>query len=686
MKKSILYTLMASIAIMISLPMSAQLDRTKAPEAGPAPKIEFGNYEKFTMKNGLKVIVVEDHDQPMVTAHIAFFADPTFEGEKAGVSNLFGDLWSKGTVSRNAEELHKAIDFTGSSLSTGSNYITFTSLTRYCDDMMNIMSDIIMNPAFPQDEMDKIKTQGRSALELGKTEPSSILDNIKTATVYPEAHPYSDIMTLETLDAITVDDCRDYYEYKIKPNDAVMVFIGDINVKEAKKLTKKYLKNWEEGEKTRKQFEKVVAPEGINVVFSPKDGSVQSSISMMSPIEIKHGAPDILAANMANFIYGGGGFTAKLMMNLREDKGYTYGAYSRISPDEISASFAASAEVNSNATDSSFIEMKKELVAMQNGDFADIDLERAKKAYAGSFSRSLESSMTLANFAINTERYNLPADYYATYLQRLDAVTREDVMAAVKKYMDPDNCYYFVVGDESVLEGLKKLDSDGVIVELDYKGDPIEKKAVSADVTVDKVYEKYINAIGGRELLEGIEDMTEENSMSVMGMEMITKTARIPAQNAMSITQSMSGNVISSIILCDGKLSISAQGMNQEITDADQISAVIGDMSAFPELDGADEAVIAGIEEIEGKDAYKVKIEKNNIVTYNFYDVESGYKVKSVTSAMGQTQEVTFSDYQKTEYGITYPMLQKTTLPQLGAVDIKVISLGINQGLTPEQL
>lgn len=686
MKKILSLTIAAALLSLFQL--SAQIDRSKAPEAGPAPVVEFGDFEKFTLDNGLRVILVEDHDRPLVSVAINFIVDPYMQGDKTGESEFFGELWSKGTASRTAEQINNEVDFLGASFRTSSSSIGFTTLTKYTDKMMEILSDVLYNPTFPQEEMDKMQDQYLGLLQMSQSQPSSIISNIQTATVYPEGHSYSDIMTEATVKNITVDDCRAYYDKYIIPNSAIMIITGDMKLKEAKALCSKYLASWEAGEVITFDDPAVNRPEGIEVVFSPKDGAVQSTIRMMAPITLTRDSEDLMALQIANGIYGGGGFDAKLFRNLRETHGWTYGAYSSVRPDEVSATFYAFGDVNANATDSSFVQMRQELQNMMDGDYTEDDLKKFKTMYAGDFSRSLESSDQIASYAYNIERYGLPADYYATYLQRLEALTLDDIRAVVAKYFDPDNMYWFCVGDPSVIPALAAYDSDGVVVELDFEGKPIERKAVAEGVTVESVLDSYINAIGGRALVEGINDMTENVEMNVMGMSMTTTTKRIIDQKCFSITQAMGGNPISNIVLRDGKIKVSAGGMEQEITDPAQVEAM-SDIYPFPEILGAEQGYVftlEGIENVDGSDAYKVRQEKGGMASYNFYDVATGLKVKSIASAQGQTQEVIFADYQQIPYGILYPMVQKTTLPQVGVVEAKVTEVTVNSGLTPDQL
>ena len=157
MKKILSLTIAAALLSLFQL--SAQIDRSKAPEAGPAPVVEFGDFEKFTLDNGLRVILVEDHDRPLVSVAINFIVDPYMQGDKTGESEFFGELWSKGTANRTAEQINNEVDFLGASFRTGSSFIGFTTLTKYTDKMMELLSDVLYNPTFPQEEMEKVRDQ-----------------------------------------------------------------------------------------------------------------------------------------------------------------------------------------------------------------------------------------------------------------------------------------------------------------------------------------------------------------------------------------------------------------------------------------------------------------------------------------------------------------------------------------------
>ena len=674
--------------ICFSLSLNAQVDRSKAPQSGPAPHVNIGEYQSFTLDNGLKVLVVENHKIPQVNFILNIIRDPFIEGNKAGYSELFGELWGKATSQRDAKQLGEEVDFIGAQMGTSSMGANISGLSKYSDQLMNILSDVILNPTFPQDEFDKLILQTKTGLQANQKDPGAILGNIKTATMFGANHPYSDIVTEETISNITLSDCKNYYKDFIYPNNSILVIVGDITLSDAKALTNKYLGKWAKGTAPKFQAETPKAPKGNVVVFSNKDAATQASISVSYPIDYKIGADDAMAVTVMNQILGGGGFQAKLFKNLRETKGYTYGAYSNIKPDMLdnAAVFNAYAEVKTNIADSAFMETLKEMHKMVAADFSQEDIDRVKKTMAGSFSRGLESPSTIANFAYSIERYGLPHNYYTTYLERLDKVSKEDIAVAAQKYIHPDNAYLFVVTDKGMKPKLQALATNGTIIELDYKGQPVKASTaiIPEGLTAEKIIDKYLTAMGGKEKLSAIKDMTIISEMDMQGMA-ITNTYKYilnPSKPAFMLEVAMMGNVLQKMIFDGEKATISGAQGNQTI-EGEKATQLKN--QAYPILELQYETlgvkpVIEGIESVNGRDAYKLKVQMDDAVTYSFYDVENGLKVKSIGTQQGMTQDVTFENYKTTNYGIQYPFLSKTSMQGM-PIELKVKEVKVNSGL-----
>ncbi|MDE5418938.1 insulinase family protein [Labilibaculum sp. DW002] len=342
------------IAICFVISASAQVDRTKAPAAGPAPKIQIGDYDSFTLKNGLKVLVVENHKLPKVEFALSLLIDPIVEGDKVGYTSFAGDLMDRGTISRTANQIAEEIDFIGAELGASSGGVQAGGLSRYKEQILELMADVTLNPIFPQDEFDKIVKQTLSGIQADKTSPKSIAKNVRRKVLYGDAHPYGDVMTEGTLANVTLEDCKSYYANYFKPNVAVLAIVGDITTKEAKKLVKKYFGKWESGTVAKHTYDMPAKIEGKRVVLANKDAAPQSTVQVVYPINLKKGTADVIPVSVMDAMLGRG-FAGLLMKNLREDKAYTYGAYSSISADQLVGDFYAGAEVKANVTDSAFI-------------------------------------------------------------------------------------------------------------------------------------------------------------------------------------------------------------------------------------------------------------------------------------------------------------------------------------------
>lgn len=679
--------ILSLLIICFSLSISAQVDRSKAPKSGPAPHVNIGEYKSFTMPNGLKVLVVENNKIPKISFSLNVVRDPFVEGSKSGYTEFVGELWGKATNKRNAKQLSEEVDFIGAQLGTSSTNLSVSGLSKYSNQLMELFSDVLLNPAFPQDEFDKIVLQTKTALQANQSDPGSILNNMSNVTMFGANHPYGDVITTETVGNITLDDCKNYYRNFIHPNNSILVIVGDITLDQAKALVNKYLSKWQKGTVPTHKYDTPQEPQGRKVVFSNKDAATQASIAVSYPINYKQGAPDVMAVTVMNQILGGGGFQAKLFKNLRETRGYTYGAYSQLKPNELdgAGTFKAYAEVKANVVDSSLIETLKEMQNMVNADFSQGDVDQVKKTMAGNFSRSLESPSTIANFAYSIERFNLPKDFYTTYLERLDKVSKEDVAAAAKKYINPDNAYLFVVTDKSLKSKLTSLSTDGTVTELDYKGEPVkESPKVAANITADKIIDTYLEAIGGKAKLSEIKDMTVISEMAMQGMT-ITNTYKYvidPANPTFMMEVSMMGNVMQKIIFDGEKAIISGPQGNQTI-EGEKAAALKEQAYPILELEYTRLGIkptVEGIEKVNGRDTYKLKVAMGDAITYSFYDVENGLKVRSVGTQEGVTQDVSFEDYHKTDFGINYPFLSKTSMQGM-PIEMKVKEVKVNTGL-----
>ncbi len=673
------------VAICMVTAVHAQVDRTKAPAAGPAPKVQLGDYDSFTLKNGLKVLVVENHKLPKVNFSLNLNNDPIVEGDKTGFSSFAGELIGTGTASKNYAQISEEVDFIGAHLGTSAGGVNASGLSRYKEKIMALMADVTLNPSFPKDEFDKIVKQTLSGLESSKNDPNSISSNMRSRIVYGANHPYGDVMTKATVENITMDDCKNYYNTYFKPNVAVLAIVGDITTKEAKKMVKKYFGKWKKGEVPTQKYEMPAKMKGKRVVLANKDAATQSLIQIINTFELKKANPDVIPARVMNAMLGSG-FSGLLFKNLREDKAYTYGAYSSISDDKLVGFFRTTSNVKAAVTDSAFVQMVVEIDRIRDTKLTQDHLNMTKAAMAGDFARALESPSSIASFAMSIERNNLPADYYATYLEKLDRVTLDDIQAMAKKYIDPNNAVYLVVGDRKYKERLAKLSSEGVVEEYDFKGDIVKEdpNAIPEGLTANTVIESYIKAIGGREKLESIKNMSMKGEMK-MGPMSINVEQAYKNNEKFAMSMIMNGQVLQAIKYNGTSAKVMAQGRESEANEQ-QLKGFKMQANMFAEVNFKDlgfTAKIAGTEMIDGVKAYKVEmIDTDNVSRFDFYSSATGLKVKTIAKDNGMAVTMIYKDYKNVD-GIMFPFSLITKMgPQ--EMPLSVTNLEFNKGVKDE--
>lgn len=661
---------------------NAQVDRTKAPAAGPAPKIQLGDYDSFTLKNGMKVLVVENHKLPKVEFAMSLLIDPIVEGDKAGYLSFVGGLLESGTTTRSADQLAEEIDFIGAQIHAGSQGVQAGGLSRYKEQILELMADMTLHPVFPKDEFDKIVKQTLSGLEANKTDPKAISSNLRSKVLYGKNHPYGDVETEATVKNITLDDCKKYHAAYFKPNVALMAIVGDITTKEAKKLVKKYFGKWEQATVPTHEYEMPAKIEGKRVVLANKDAATQSTIQIINLIDLKKGSPDVIPARVMNSMLGRG-FLGLLNKNLREDKAYTYGAYSGISSDKLVGKFYTASEVKGEVTDSALMEMAIEINRIRNTRLTQDHLDMTKATLAGDFARSLENPETIADFAMAIERYNLPVDYYATYLEKLDKVTLDDIQAMAKKYTDPNNAVYLVVGDKKYKERLAKLDSDGKVEEYDYKGDIVKEdpNAIPEGLTCKNIIESYINAIGGRDNWNAVKDLSFKGEMK-MGPMSVNVESAYKNNEKYCMKMIMNGQVMQSIAYNGTAAKIVAMGQEKHAGEADLAKFKL-QAQMCPELNMQElgyKMKIVGTETIDGQKAYKLEVTSaDGISRYDFFAADSGLKLKTVMQQNGASVFMFYKEYKEVK-GIKYPYL---TLTKVGPQEmpLSITELSINKGV-----
>ena len=664
--KKYIYSLIAVVAAF-TLTAQTTIDRSSAPTPGPARVPTIASYESFELKNGLKVFVVEDHKLPRISMSLILDRDPIVEGDKAGYVSIAGDLLGAGTANRTKAELDEEVDFMGARFSTSASSMNVGGLSKYTDNLIEIMADVLLNPSFPSEEFDKLKSQMTSGLKANADDPDAISGNLRGATLYGLEHPYGEVMTEATVEAVTLEDCKNYFSTYFRPNIAYMVVIGDITTKDAKKKLSKALKGWKAAEVPSHDYEKTAVPAAGRIVMVDKPSAVQSVVWLGNVIDLPQGHPDIEPLRVANQILGGG-MSGRLFTNLREDKAFTYGAYSSFGVDQLNSTFGASAKVRNEVTDSAIVEFLYEIGRMRTEPVSEEDLIAAKASLSGAFGRSLESTSSAANFALNIARYGLPSDYYNNYLARLEAVTAEDVMRVSKEYMRTENLTISVVGKaQDVAAGLAAF---GTVEYFNAEGQTTDAPTflfMPEGVTLETVFGNYYEAMGGVDALKALSAIDMKAHLEIPGMpgKIKMRTAKMTPGKFM-MEQSMQGMTVMKMTYVDGVGKQSGmQGKKdlegEELEELKEQAAYVVDELAW--MEDLESFTFDGQTLMDGKAVYQVSEGDKTM----YFDVATGlfYKSTETTETPQGDMAVTTTIEEWGEFGgVKMPKVTKQSAGQ----------------------
>lgn len=657
--KKVLY--FAMLLLVIS-PLKAQIDRSKQPEPGPAPEINLEEPQEFSLKNGLRVLVVENHKLPRASANLNIDIAPIFEGELAGANALLSSMLGKGSQSIEKDAFEEEVDYLGARLSFGSSSAFASSLSRYFPRVLELMADAALNPNFLPEEFDKEKEKLMEGIKSDENSVPAAARRVESLITYGKNHPYGEYISEGSVNNVQLADVKNYYAKNFNPENAYLIIIGDVDFATVKKQVTKLFKNWKGKASEAIPFPAAKNAEALEINFVDMPNAVQSEVSVDFTTEVKKTDADYFPTLLANAILGGGG-QARLFLNLREDKGYTYGSYSSFRTDKNTRSrIRAYASVRNAVTDSSVVELVKEIKKIQELPVSQEELDQAKAKYVGDFVLALERPSTIARYALSILTEGLPADFYTTYLQKINAVSIEDIQRVTQKYFHLDRARIFVTGKGSeVLENLEKtapLGSPLSIRFFDKYGNDAERPnydaALPEGVNAISVIASYFDAIGGREKAENIRSKREVANASMQGMTLEIESKKTNQQQSF-LAVKMMGNTMQKMVVNKDKGYNEAQGQRMPMGE-EQLAAAIADTAVFAEL-ALDPATIslAGVADVNGVKAYELKV--SDTKSY-FYAVDSHLKIKiSETQEMQGntiTQETLIADYKAVD-GLLFP-------------------------------
>ncbi|WP_159022444.1 pitrilysin family protein [Formosa sp. L2A11] len=671
------------VLFLMSVGVHAQIDRSKQPEPGPAPKITLKTPQEFQLKNGIKVLVVENHKLPKVTYSLRLNNTPITEGSKAGVSSLLADMLGNGTTSIPKDKFNDEIDFLGASLGFGSQNGYASSLTKYTDRILELMSDAAINPLFTEDQFEKSKKQLIEGLKSQEKSVDAIASRVGDALSYGKDNPYGEFTTEETVNNVTLQDVKDFYTTYFIPNNAYLVVVGDVDYKKVKKAISKDFGKWKKGTEITTATPALTANVGSTQIdFIDAPNAVQSNIVVTNNVDFKMNDADYFAAKLANYILGGGG-EGYLFKNLREEHAYTYGAYSSLNDSRYNAGrFEASSQVRNAVTDSAVVQILNEINRIKTEPVDPKDLESAKAKYIGSFVMALEKPQTIAGYALDIKLNKLPEDFYETYLQKINAVTAEDIQKAANKYFESGNARVIVVGKGS--DVLTNLEKTGFPIKYYDKyatptDKPVYEIAIPEGVTAKTVIQNYITAVGGKEKIDTVNSLLMQSETEVQPGVMMNLEIKKTTKNQFAQEITAMGQTIVKTAM-NGKSGYAImQGQKKDMSE-DELKKTIAESAPFPEIKYLEGGVtLEKIEAIEGENAYKIKVDDELSL---FFSVDTGLKIKEERTSKEGSSSLFYSEYKDLD-GIKFPYKLAINMgPQ--KFDFTVTEIKVNEGITDE--
>jgi zinc protease len=455
----------------------------KNPPVLPGPRpFKAPDVVSYMLDNGLNVELVEDHRVPFITAELGIKAGASHDPAALhGLSSLTASMVTEGTSDKTSKQIAEETDFIGGGLKAASDadFTLFvgSSLSKYTDRLFDLFSDVLLHPSFPQNEFKLKQTNLLQELVMKRSDPDFLLDERFSKAVFGD-HPYSVVApTPENVKAITTQELKNFAAKYYVPNESVLIVVGDFQTPKMKELVSKEFSSWKRSPIADATCPNMPKLSGRHVCLVDRPGSVQSCLKMGN-VCIKKTDPGYFPLLVANQILGGGG-NSRLFINIREQKGYTYGAYSSFSARKDPGAFVADADVRTEVTEPSLKEFVSELNRIRTTDVTDKELKDAKTYLAGSFQLGLETQSGLAQRLLECQLYDLPKNYLETYTDQVMAVTPQQVREVADKYMDLNNMVITVVGDgKKIKDGLKQF---GTVEVYDTSGNIEKGNTASAE-------------------------------------------------------------------------------------------------------------------------------------------------------------------------------------------------------------
>ena len=481
---SLLFTLITAGVGMAQGPMQSPVGQStkgsvikgKAPVNQKLLKVNLPKPQEATLPNGLRVVVLESHKVPTFNMQMVVLSGGLADkADYRGLANFTAGLLRDGTSKRSSKDIAEQIDSLGGTIASNAGLSSLTStvstsgLLENFDQTLDIFADVVRNPVFPAGEVEKYKARTLAQLQFQRSLPQFLAQEQFSKAIYGD-HPGSLVSPpVSSIKKLTSKDLAWFHSTYYRPNNSILAIVGDVTLKDVLPKLEKAFGDWQKADVPAMTIPEAPSQAASHIVLIDRPGSVQT-VLQLGTLGIERTSPDYFSLLLADRILGGGP-AARLFMNLREDKGYTYGAYSNFNGSKFRGTWISSSEVRTDVTEGAMKEFMYELKRLRDEPVTAAELENAKRAIVGSFALSLEQPQSLLQNIIQQKIYDLPADYWDSYPQKVAAVTVADVQRVAQKYIDLDHLQIIAVGDASKTREI--MAKYGTVEVFDADGKPV---------------------------------------------------------------------------------------------------------------------------------------------------------------------------------------------------------------------
>jgi predicted Zn-dependent peptidase len=457
---------------------SQQIDRSKPPVLGAPPELHLPPVTVRQLPNGLKLMVVERHKLPLANFLLVVPTGATANpAGKAGVADLAAQMLTEGTATRTALQIADQIQYLGIGLNTGSGWdattVSLNTPTAQLDSALALFADVALHPSFPESEWTRIKQDRLTSLLQLKDRGPAIANRAYQSILYGADNPYGRPAagTTESVTGMTAGDARAFYGAHFIPNNATIIAVGDVTPAQVEEKIGKLFGGWAKGNEASVTVPAAPAAATTTIYLIDKPGAAQSSFRIGS-VAVPRSTPDYFPISVMNTVLGGS-FTSRLNQDLREVKGYTYGAGSSFDMRRFAGPFTASAEIVSAKTDSALIDFMQQLRAIRD-TVPTPELTKTKRYMELELPAAFETNGGVASRLADVALYGLPLDFYNHAVANIDAVTQVEVQRVAQKYIDPSHLAIVIVGDRKSIEAPLRALNIAPVVIRDMNGNPAQ--------------------------------------------------------------------------------------------------------------------------------------------------------------------------------------------------------------------